>query len=78
MRPLPVEPFIKVYMLLCQNGTYLNVTGFDPNGGIGSGFFITRGDAEMYRTKELLGQKTDSTNKYHIYEIEIPNPAYTE
>lgn len=65
-------------MLLRQDGTYLNPAGYDANAGLGSGFFITQSDAEMYRTKELLGQKPDSTAKYHIYEIEIPNPAYKD
>jgi hypothetical protein len=78
MRPLPVEPFLKVYMLVRQNGTYLSPAGYDANAGLGSGFFISQSDAEMFRTRELLALKPDSTDKLHIYELEIPNPAYKE
>lgn len=78
MRPLPVEPYIKVYMLVKQDGMYLYLCGYDPNASLGSGFFATQNDAEMARTKEILGQKPESTAHYHIYEIEIPNPAYKE
>lgn len=65
-------------MLMRQDGTYLSPAGYDQNAGLGTGFFMTQSDAEMFRTRELLGQKTDSTARYHIYELEIPNPAYTE
>lgn len=78
MRPLPVEPFLKVYMLLRQDGTYLGLAGYDQNAGLGTGFFMTQSDAEMFRTRELLGQKSESTSKYLVYELEIPNPAYKE
>ena len=78
MRPLPVEPFLKVYMLVKQDGTYLYPTGFDANNSMGSGFFPTQSHAELMRTRELLAQKSDSTSQFHIYEIEIPNPAYKE
>lgn len=78
MRPLAIEPFLKVYLLLRQNGTYLNATGFDANNNMGSGFFPTQHHAELMRTKELLALKPDCTDKFHIYELEIPNPAYKE
>lgn len=77
-KPLPVDPFLKVYMLVKQDGTYLYPTGFDSNNNMGTGFFPTQNTAELMRTKELLTQKPDSTSKYHIYELEIPNPAYKE
>lgn len=76
MKPLPVEPFLKVYMLLKQDGTYLYPTGFDSNNNMGTGFFPSQSMAELMRTKELLAMKPESTTLYHIYEIEIPNPAY--
>ncbi len=65
MRPLAVEPYLKVYMLLRQNGTYLNWAGYDANAGLGSGFFLSQSDAEMARTRELLALKLDSTDKFH-------------
>lgn len=76
MRPLTVEPFLKVYMLLKQDGTYLYPCGFDQNAGLGTGFFPTQSTAELFRTKELLALKPDAITQFHIYEIEIPNPAY--
>lgn len=78
MRPLPVDPYLKVYMLVKQDGTYLYPTGFDSNNHMGSGFFPTQNMAELMRTKELLAQKTESTAEYHIFELEIPNPAYKQ
>ena len=78
-KPLPVEPYLKVYMLIRQEGTYLYPTGFDTNNHMGgTGFFPSQNVAELMRTKELLGQKPDSTAQYHIFELDLPNPAYKE
>jgi hypothetical protein len=52
--------------------------GYDVNAGLGTGFYSTQHDAELARTKELLSTKSESTAKFHIYELEIPNPAYKE
>ena len=78
MKPLKIDPYLKVYMLVKQDGTYLYPTGFDSNNHMGTGFFPTQNAAEIMRTKELLSQTASGTSKYHIYELEIPNPAYTE
>jgi hypothetical protein len=33
----------------------------------------------MARTKELLAQSNNSSSvRYHVYELELPNPAYKE
>jgi hypothetical protein len=61
MRPLKVEPYLKVYMLVKQDGTYLYPCGFDSNNNMGTGFFPTQNVAELMRTKELLAQKPEST-----------------
>ena len=78
MRPLEIEPYLKVYMLVKQDGPYLYPSGFDSNSNMGTGFFPTQNVAELMRTKELLAQKPESSSQFHIYEIEIPNPAYKE
>lgn len=78
MRPIPPDPYIKVFMLLKQDGMYCYPCGFDSSNGMGTGFFQTQQDAEMARTRELLGLKQDSNARYHIYEIELPNPAHKE
>ena len=51
MRPLPVEPYLKVYMLVKQDGTYLYPSGFDSNNNMGTGFFPSQNVAELMRTK---------------------------
>ena len=44
---------------------------------IGYGFYLTRQEAEHSRTLEhLKATPTDSFNKLHIFELDIPNPAY--
>jgi hypothetical protein len=76
VKPLAVDPYLTVYMLLSQNGTYLATWGYDSGANLGGGFFLTRESAEHARTKELLTQSSENKTQYHIYEIEIPNPAY--
>ena len=43
---------------------------------IGLGFFRTLEEAEWNRTSEAL--KDTEINSYHIFELEFPNPTYTE
>ena len=44
---------------------------------IGYGFYLTRQEAEHSRTLEhLKATPTESFNKLHIFELDIPNPAY--
>ena len=76
MQPLPIDPYLKVYMLLSQNGTYLSTWGYDNTASLGCGFFLNRESAEHARTKELLTHSSENKTQYHIYEIEIPNPAH--
>jgi hypothetical protein len=78
MRPIPPEPFFKAFMLIKQDGIYCYPCGYDSNNGMGTGFFQTQNDAEMARTKELLGKNPESNARFHIYELELPNPAYKE
>ena len=66
-------------MLLCQNGMNFAPTGSTVSGSnyIGYGFYLTRQEAEHSRTLEYLkATPTDSFNKLHIFELDIPNPAY--
>jgi hypothetical protein len=78
MKPLAPEPYIRVYMLLRQQGLYLATTGYSNNTLPGSsGFYSSRNEAEIARTHELLSNK-DKDYLYHIYELDLPNPAYEE
>ncbi len=73
-KPLPAPESIKVFMLLKQsNGLFLYPTGSSSN-GLSSGFFLTREDAEKVRLMEVLGN--EGKDKFHIFELEIPNPIY--
>jgi hypothetical protein len=79
LEPLPVPERLKIYMLLQQNGMNFATTGSTVSGSnyIGYGFYLTRQEAEHSRTLEhLKATPTDSFNKLHIFELDIPNPAY--
>ena len=66
-------------MLLQQNGMNFAPTGSTVSGSnyMGYGFYLTRQEAEHSRTLEYLkATTTESFNKLHIFELDIPNPAY--
>ena len=48
--------------------------------GMGVGFYSTLQEAEQNRTMELLKDTTTGINKprWHVWELDIPNPAYEE
>lgn len=82
MEPLPIPKTLKVYQLVrmsTKTGLNLNVTGSGVVGTsnyIGSGFFTTQSEAEQNRTMETL--KDQDGNKFYVFELEFPNPAYKE
>jgi hypothetical protein len=80
MEPLPIPKNLTVYMLLKQNGLYFYPTGNVGTGspGMSCGFYATRAEAEMQRTGQALQSKPDSNDKFLIFELEIPNPAYSQ
>jgi hypothetical protein len=63
-------------MLLKQSGMYFYPCGASGTTSLGSGFFTTRAEAEQNRTREYLAMKEGSQDLFHIYELDIPNPAY--
>lgn len=77
MKPIEPPEFVKFYVLIQQSSTslYFSTTGV-PNSNIshGSGFYASLDEAEKARTVAILGDKSD--NKFHIFELEFPNPAY--
>ena len=78
MESLKPPKTFKVYSLIRQTGMLLNYVYVPGTGHIqyGPGFYATRDEAEHSRTLELL--KETSNSKYHVFELEIPNPAYQE
>ena len=77
MEPIkPIKTF-KVYALIKQTGISMSyVYGGSGSSAFGPGFYGSREEAEQLRTVEIL--KDTSSNKYHVFELEVPNPAYKE
>jgi hypothetical protein len=78
MEPIAPPKTIKIYQLLKQSGAYLSNTGAASVLTWGIGFYTTLVEAEQNRTMELL-KNTDAVKpQYHIFELDLPNPAYKE
>jgi len=79
MRPLPAPETLNIYLLVNQNGMKFSPIQGSTSGNqyIGLGFYLSRQEAEHQRTLEYLKYKdTGDYNRFHIFELEIPNPAY--
>jgi len=76
MKPLDAPEYLTIYMLLQQSTTsmYFMATGTPSTPSMGSGIYATRDQAEQARTLALLSDKSD--NIFHVFELEVPNPAY--
>ncbi len=78
MEPIAPSRTIKIYQLLKQSGAYLMPTGAASTLTWGIGFYTTLTEAEHNLTMELL-RNTDAVKpQYHIFELDLPNPAYQE
>lgn len=79
MEPIRPPKTIKIYQLIRQSGMTFSGCG-SGTGGLGVGFYSTLQEAEHNRTIELLKDTTTGINKpkWHIWELDIPNPAYEE
>jgi len=81
MEPLKPPKTLKVYMLLKRNGmshTTVASSTMINSMSLGSGFFMSQHDAEMYRTMELLKLQPSDNSEFFIFELELPNPVYKE
>ena len=77
MEPIKAPKTTKVYTLIKQSGLTLTYVGFSALGtSPGAGFFLTSIEAEHHRTLELLKDTAVPKSLYHVFELEIPNPAY--
>jgi hypothetical protein len=80
MEPLKPPPTYKVYTVIKQAGmtmSYVYVSNTNPI-NYGPGFYGTRHEAEQARTFELLKDTGTTKSQYHVFELEVPNPAYQE
>ena len=80
MEPLKAPPTYKVYTVIKQSGmnmTYVYVS-MPSTLNYGPGFYGTRHEAEQARTFEVLKDQTSPKPQYHVFELEVPNPAYQE
>ena len=80
MEPIAPPKTIKVYQLIKQSGMNLSNTGTSGPQSLGVGFYPTQQEAEHNRTMEVLKDTSTGTNKpkWHIWELDVPNPAYEE
>ena len=76
MKPIPPPSHISVFALFKQTGASLMPVGLQSGTNWGTGMFNTLQAAEQQRTIEALIDGTGS--KFHIFELEIPNPAYEQ
>lgn len=80
MEPLIPPKTFKVYTLIKQTGLLMNYVYVAGTAHVqfGPGFYATRDEAEHSRTLELLKDTATPRSHYHVFELEIPNPAYQE
>lgn len=79
MEAIKAPKTLKVYMLLRQTGLSFMPTGTAAT-GMSTGFYPTLELAEQNRTLSVLADATTTGPKpiFHVYELDVPNPAYTE
>ena len=80
MESLKPPKTFKVYSLIRQTGLLMNYVYVPGTGAtqFGPGFYTNREDAEHSRTLELLKETSETRSHFHVFELEIPNPAYRE
>lgn len=79
MEPIKPPKQIKVYTLVKQSGMSFTYGGSGTT-GMGIGFYSTQQEAEHNRTLEVLKDTTVGSVKprWHVWELDVPNPAYEE
>lgn len=77
MEPIDIPSFLKIYFLVKQQGMMFMPTGTTSANYLGTGFYLTRTEAEHQRTMEYLKITDNRESTFiHIYELDVPNPAY--
>lgn len=78
MESIKAPETIKIYQLIKQIGLTFSNCGTCAN-GLGIGFYSTQVEAEFARTMEILKDTTSgSQHQWHLFEIDVKNPAYRE
>ena len=82
MEPIKPPKTLKIYQLIKQTGVAFSNTGgsSSSSASLGIGFYPSLQEAEQNRTMEVLKDTTsgNSKPKWHVFELEFPNPAYEE
>lgn len=79
MEPISPPRTMKVYQLIKQSGLSFTTTGSSGAVSLGLGFYSTLQEAEHNRTLEVLKDTTTGPKpRFHVFELEVPNPAYQE
>lgn len=80
MEPIKPPKILKIYQLMRQTGMSFSPAATISSTNLGNGIFPSLQEAEHNRTLEVLKDTTTGMNKprWHIFELEIPNPAYEE
>jgi hypothetical protein len=83
MEPIKAPKTLKLYQLIKQTGMSFTTTGSSGSSAtaaLGIGFYLSLQEAEQNRTLEVLKDTSTGVNKpkYHVFELEVPNPAYEE
>ena len=80
MEPIKPPKTLKLYQLIKQTGMTFASGGGSGGQSYGIGFYSTLQEAEHNRTVELLKDTASGTSKpkWHVFELEFPNPAYEE
>lgn len=78
MEPIKAPKTLRVYQLIKQSGMNFTYTGSGTS-GMGIGFYASLQEAEHNRTLEVLKDTTVGVKPhFHVFEIQVPNPAYEE
>jgi hypothetical protein len=80
MGPIKPPKTFKVYTLIKQTGLLMTYVYVPSTGNVqyGPGFYATRDEAEHNRTLEVLKETSTPKSCFHVFELEVPNPAYQE
>lgn len=75
MKPIEIPETMNIYLLLKQSGLVFVPAGISHRSPGCVGVYYSMQDAEVQRTIEILSSANQS-DIYHIFELEVPNPAY--
>ena len=79
MEPISPPKTMRVFQLVRQTGLNFTTVGGSSGVSLGLGFYSTLQEAEHNRTLEVLKDTTTGTKpRFHVFELEVPNPAYQE